>query len=218
MDWILDPGELAGARIGDDLEPLWLGSEAPAASPLVADRELAAALRVLAAPEVRVTIDGNHPDAIHSVRMRGCTAGHRSVLAVQDSKARGGYRGTVRLWSGPDAALAEHISYAMPAVHRGQRPRADDAATTRALLDAPRIGGGRVTIDSTPIAATPGPSATLDWLDIACDGRYLAHTGARTTIIPASASTVAAVLDRIIAGDRLDDPALDMSLIESDAA
>ncbi|MVU83885.1 hypothetical protein GPX89_42485 [Nocardia sp. ET3-3] len=125
MDWVVEPDELAfrweAAAADADLHPLRLGTTVPVGGhhriwPETADFE--AALRVLLEPELRVTAEGDHPDALHTIRLLGCAAGDEAALAIQNSSLMPNHVGPVRIWFGARARLDGRIADALPAGHR----------------------------------------------------------------------------------------------------
>lgn len=130
MDWVVEPDELAyrwqAAAADVDLHPLRLGTTVPVDGhrrtwPETPDFD--AALAVLLAPELRITAEGDHPDALHTIRLLGGAVGDDAALAVQNSSLMPNHVGPVRIWFGPRIGLDARIADALPA---GARWRAEN--------------------------------------------------------------------------------------------
>ncbi|AYF77643.1 hypothetical protein D7D52_31825 [Nocardia yunnanensis] len=120
MDWVVEPDELAFRWETADttLHPLRLGTTVPVGGhrrDWPDDPEFAAALDVLGAPELRITAEGDHPDALHTIRLLGCVVGEVAALAAQTSSVMPNHVGPVRIWYGPRTALDDRIAVALPA-------------------------------------------------------------------------------------------------------
>ncbi|MCU1648378.1 MAG: secretion-associated protein EspG [Nocardia sp.] len=231
MDWIVAPEELADRWTTVDSHsypyPLSVQTRRPAdrtSARRFAHPEFDVALGVLVEPELRITVEGEHPDSPHTVRMLGCVGNGAGALAVQTCNAASDHAGAVHIWFGDSTQLAGRIAYALPLVHGGREqpctvPAAElrrgcapveaalgagDIDLARRLLCATRIAEGHLCIESGPAAAESAPCMLMAWIDVAGDGRYLMHSDQDVRIIPGSPAAVSRELDRAItarAGD-----------------
>ena len=185
------------------------------------DADLEAALRVLAAADVRVEVYGHDADTTPVARILGTSAGHISVVATQRPGAQPDRGGDIRVAASSAAALPVRVIAALPPAPPGsagrlRAPRAEvvqdsrDRVTVplsgpsmpgriRALLKQPRDGIGQIVV-SVRYRSGTRPFGVLCWFDIAGDGRYAVRTGADVDIAGVGAEGFTNSLRRMVAG------------------
>ncbi|KQY38715.1 hypothetical protein ASD42_10170 [Nocardia sp. Root136] len=178
------------------------------------DADLAAALRVLAKPEIRVEVCGHAPAP---VRMLGAVTADVAVLAVQDPGTAPDRGGSVHVQVGSTKRLAAQVFSRLPAQPPGLIPRItapatrveedsrdlvtapvagpSDAARIRRLLQRPRSGIGQILVAA---GSDPKPTGVLSWIDLTDDGRYLVHASRHIDITPATPDTAVEWLRRLL--------------------
>ncbi|MFC6013882.1 ESX secretion-associated protein EspG [Nocardia lasii] len=166
------------------------------------DADLAAALRVLAKPEIRVEVCGYAPTP---VRMLGAVTGDVAVLAVQQPGTAPDRGGPLHVQVGSTKRFAAQVFSRIPGRTPGVVPRVtapatrvhedsrdlvtmpvagpSDAARIRKILQRPRDGIGQILIAA---GSDEKPVGVLSWIDLTDDGRYLVHAGRHIDIIPAT--------------------------------
>ncbi|MBF6229862.1 ESX secretion-associated protein EspG [Nocardia farcinica] len=173
--------------------------------------EIAAALRTLAASDIRIEILGGScrhrnstgRDDLREYRVLGARAGHRAVVLTQHGTET--EHGPIRLRAFDADQLPARLTQAVPACRPGnERPETfhptdleprrdgylqDNARNTpreryRRLLGRQADGGGTAALLTGPLHSAVRPLDVLQWYDITDDGRYTEHRGAHITVRP----------------------------------
>ncbi|WP_069164052.1 ESX secretion-associated protein EspG [Nocardia altamirensis] len=232
MNWTLTPDQfaLAWARTDGDRMPYPLAvrlsardsverdAQLPALTAWcdqVLDADLEAALRVLAAPELRIEVygerePGQEPNAVvRPVRVLGAAAGNVAVVAAQRPGATPDRGGDIRLFVGSVKSLTARVVSMLPEYPPGTVPRltaplarvVEDSrdlvtvpvagptvpARIRRLLRQPRDGIGQLVVSARQANGELRPFGVFCWIDVSDDGRYSVRTGANVDIVPVSA-------------------------------
>lgn len=175
---------------------------------------LAAALLLLAQPDIRIELAGSVGSA--PLRIIGAMDGHHGIVALQhpgEIPRNGG--NVVMLGCEPyDVArqVLAQIPNTDPGRYRGVQFRRDDAAPSRGvlrspaaehalrpaadLLDRPSIGEGVVKVVAGPRHASMTRGGT-SWRDIDSDGRYIVFGTETVTVRPGTSWDLLGVLNRL---------------------
>ncbi|MFD3506271.1 ESX secretion-associated protein EspG [Nocardia sp. NPDC058666] len=231
MNWHFTPDQfaLAWARTDGDRIPYPLAVRASARDSVeraaqqpaldawcahTLDADLAAALRVLAKPEIRLEVCGHAPEP---VRILGAVTGDVAVLAVQQPGTTPDRGAQLHVQVGSTKRLAAQVFSKLPPQPPGRLPRItapatrvnedsrdlvtapiagpSDAARIRKLLQRPRDGIGQILVAA---GTDPTPAGVLSWIDLSGDGRYLVHAARHIDITPATPEAAVEWLRRLL--------------------
>ncbi|MEU4414545.1 ESX secretion-associated protein EspG [Nocardia salmonicida] len=177
------------------------------------DPDLAACLRIIAEPHVRVVLVGGAHTPGSEIRLLACAVYDHAVLVVQDPSTRPDYGGSVRVSIGHTAGIGARVAACLPDTPPGREP-AREAATDavrdeeavlathpavpriQRLLRKPHTAEGHIRIETGLDRPAPSPPVHYSWIDVANDGRYLLRAGETVHVVPASTGQLAAQLQR----------------------
>ncbi|GGK63895.1 ESX secretion-associated protein EspG [Nocardia camponoti] len=183
---------------------------------LLNDPDLAACLRILAAPHARMVLVGGGHTPGTEVRLLACTVFDRAVLVTQEAGTRPDYGGRVQLSIGHSAGIGVRVAGCLPPTPPGREPAreayADAVRDEETVLAAhpavPRIqrllrrthtAEGHIRIETGLDSPVAQPAVHYSWIDVAGDGRYLLRAGETVHVVPTSTSQLAAQLQRKLA-------------------
>lgn len=180
------------------------------------------ALRVLAAPVLRVEVFGLvGVDDSRPVRVLGAGVGDAVAVVSQVPGVNPEVGGNITLTLGPPETSATRIVSALPINGAGREPERSAtlvevqqdsksivmssptvksvAGQIRKVLNAPRNGIGQILITERADAAVPLPPTVLSWIDVARDGRYIVRTEDDVRVVPAPTAVLTDELRRLLA-------------------
>lgn len=180
------------------------------------DPDLAACLRIIAAPHARIVLVGGAHTPGSEIRLLACSVFDHAVLVLQEPGTRPDYGGSVRVSIGHTAGIGARVAACLPDTPPGREPaREAETAAVRdeetviathpavpriqRLLRKPHTAEGHIRIETGLDRDTPAPPVHYSWIDVAGDGRYLLRAGETVHVVPAAAAQLAAQLQRRLA-------------------